>query len=175
MLSLHHVSHSLPLLRCRPIASSSQQQHEQHQQHIASNRIRVLSFAQHSPLLRRAHHYHHPRLVVAVAAGAATEEEGGGSGRRRRRRGVRMAAASTSPQNTGTAESTISFEPPGKGEKRTPLEMTHLEVCVCVCVCLSLSLSEMSLKNLVCRREEERCRSGDESCTKSPSLSLCVI
>jgi hypothetical protein len=66
-------------------------------------------------------------LVVAVAAGAATEEEGGGSGRRRRRRGVRMAAASTSPQNTGTAESTISFEPPGKGEKRTPLEMTHLE------------------------------------------------
>ncbi len=86
-----------------------------------------------------------------------------------------MAAASTSPQNTGTAESTISFEPPGKGEKRTPLEMTHLEVCVCVCVSLSLSLSEMSLKNLVCRREEERCRSGDESCTKSPSLSLCVI
>jgi hypothetical protein len=118
-------------------------------------------------------------LVVAVAAGAATEEEDGGSGRRRRRRGVRMAAASTSPQNTGTAESTISFEPPGKGEKRTPLEMTHLEVCVCVCVCvslsLSLSLSEMSLKNLVCRREEERCRSGDESCTRSPSLSLCVI
>jgi hypothetical protein len=104
----------------------------------------VLSFAQHSPLLRRAHHYHHPRLVVAVAA-AATEEEGGGSGRRRRR-GVRMAAASTSPQSTGTAESAISFEPPGKGKKRTPLEMTHLEVC------RSLSLSQMSLKNLVGRR-----------------------
>jgi hypothetical protein len=88
-------------------------------------------------------------LVVAVARGAATEEEGGGSGRRRRRRGVRMAAASTSPQNTGTAESTISFEPPGKGEKRTPLEMTHLEVCVCVCVCLSLSLSlSLSLRDV---------------------------
>jgi hypothetical protein len=141
MLSLHHVIHSLPPLRCRPIASS-QQQHEQHQQYIASNRIRVLSFAQNSPLLRRAHHYHDPRLVVAVAAaaaaavGAATEEEGGGSGRRRRRRGVRMAAASTSPQSTGTAESAISFEPPGKGKKRTPLEMTHLEVC------RSLSLSQ---------------------------------
>ncbi|CAM6030460.1 unnamed protein product [Sphagnum balticum] len=125
MLSLHHVIQSLPPLRCRPIASSQQQQHEQHQQHIASNRIRVLSLAQHSPLLRRAHHYHHPRLVAAVAA--ATEEEGGGSGRRRRRRGVRMAAASTSPQSTGTAESAISFEPPGMGKKRTPLEMTHLE------------------------------------------------
>jgi hypothetical protein len=141
MLSLPHVIHSLPLLRCRPIASSSQQQHEQHQQHIASNRIRVLSFAQHSPLLRRAHHYHHPRLVVAVAAaaaGAATEEEGGGSGRRRRRRGVRMAAASTSPQSTGTAESAISFEPPGMGKTRTPLEMTHLEVCRSLSLPLSL-------------------------------------
>jgi len=112
-------------------------------------------------------------LVVAVAAAAATEEEGGGSGRRRRRRGVRMAAASTSPQSTGTAESAISFEPPGMGKERTPLEMTYLEVCRFLS--LSLSLSEMSLKNLVCRREEERCRSGDEeSCTRSPSLSLCV-
>lgn len=59
-----------------------------------------------------------------------------------------MAAASTSPQSTGTAESAISFEPPGMGKTRTPLEMTHLEVCRS----LSLSLSEMSLKNLVCRR-----------------------
>jgi len=80
-------------------------------------------------------------LVVAVAAAAATEEEGGGSGRRRRRRGVRMAAASTSPQSTGTAESAISFEPPGMGKERTPLEMTYLEVCRFLSLSLSLSLS----------------------------------
>jgi hypothetical protein len=119
--------------------------------------------------------------VAAAAAGAATEEEGGDSGGRRRRRGVRMAAASTSPQRTGTAESAISFEPPGMGKKRTPLEMTHLEVCRSLSLSLSLGdvteefglSSRLWYSNLSQKGREER----SDPAMKNPAqdLRLCVI